>query len=46
MVREAIKEDLYELLNLYLFLHEINKIQKRKNKDLFRNKINTPCLYR
>ena len=24
MVREAIKEDLYELLNLYLFLHEKN----------------------
>ena len=22
MVREAVKEDLYELLNLYLFLHE------------------------
>ena len=24
MVREAVKEDLYELLNLYLFLHEKN----------------------
>ena len=24
MVREAVKEDLYALLNLYLFLHEKN----------------------
>ena len=24
MVREAIKEDLFEILNLYLFLHEDN----------------------
>ena len=24
MLREAVKEDLYELLNLYLFLHEKN----------------------
>ena len=24
MVREAVKEDLYELLSLYLFLHEDN----------------------
>ena len=29
MLREAVKEDLYELLNLYLFLHEkiFQKIQ-------------------
>ena len=24
MVREAVKEDLFEILNLYLFLHEYN----------------------
>ena len=34
MVREAVKEDLYELLNLYLFLHEKNI---PKNSDYLEN---------
>ena len=34
MLREAVKEDLYELLNLYLFLHEKNI---PKNSDYLEN---------
>ncbi|MGP1410668.1 MAG: GNAT family N-acetyltransferase [Peptoanaerobacter stomatis] len=39
MVREAIKEDLYELLNLYLFLHEKDVPEDTRHLEITWNKI-------
>jgi len=39
MVREAIKEDLYELLNLYLFLHEKDIPKDTEHLEITWNKI-------
>ena len=39
MVREAVKEDLYELLNLYLFLHEKDVPEDTRHLEITWNKI-------
>ncbi|EHL14851.1 hypothetical protein HMPREF9630_00894 [Peptoanaerobacter stomatis] len=39
MVREAIKEDLYELLSLYLFLHEKDVPEDTRHLEITWNKI-------